>query len=645
MKTLKTIIGLLLVLTAFPSVMLAQQTVSAPIEPIPAGEQSMYKFDFTKFYKNKAAVDLAIANLKQQAVTVQQYRGKVTSSAENLYQVLILTDSFAKEFNKLYNYLDLHYDTNTLNTAPHQQALDLEAQLSPDFTFVPIELQKLTEQQLDHYIQQEPRLAVYKYSIEQSLRQKPYTLSIPEETILTSVSPLIYDWSSDEYNLLMDRASWGSVVDPSNGQTYDVRQDGSEIDNSPLRSVRKEGFDKTNAAFKQERDLFAFDVIHVARTQNEIAKLHHFKNGQSAAFFNDYLSDADVDNAFNQILGHGDIRKQYQQLSRSRIQQFTGYDFVHSYDMSLVPPGVVKPRFTIDQARNIVLGLTAYLGPEYTRQMSALLDPNNGRLDIVAGPQRVPNAFCTLTTGYNSVFYDYGYQGYLDDVSTLAHEAGHGVDNALENDNKVIPSNSDGPRYFTESYAILNEFVLRDYLYQHETDPKLRVYYLQDMLGEMTSFYGNTRIAAIEKAIYEGVDNGTVTDADDLDKLTYNIGSKVSIWYDLEPDTVNLWEQVPHYYSSPTYYINYVFADLLAETYFTMYKKDPIGFGKRFTALERNGFTDTPDHLLKKFLGIDLNNPHTFDAVFAQHAAYLDQLRELYKEVPVPAPSPGLVQQ
>ena len=96
---------------------------------------------------------------------------------------------------------------------------------------------------------------------------------------------------------------------------------------------------------------------------------------------------------------------------------------------------------------------------------------------------------------------------------------------------------------------------------------------------------------------------------------------------------------IPHYYGSPTYYVNYVFADLLAQTYLAQYEKDPIGFGKRFTALERNGFNDTPDHLLKKFLNIDIHDPHTYDAVFQQHEKYLADLAALYKQVPVPSPA------
>jgi oligoendopeptidase F len=413
-----------------------------------------------------------------------------------------------------------------------------------------------------------------------------------------------------------------------------VRQDDQRINNSKSRDVRREGAEKMAAGYKAQRDLYAFDLINRVNTRNKLSQLRGFKNNPDSRFFNMHLSYKDVDTAFNQILAKGSLRKRFQTMQRARVASFTGYDTVHSYDMSLVPPGVVKPRFTIAEGTRIIKESTRYLGTEWNRELSKLLDPANGRLDIVAGPNRVPGAFTYPMVRGNSPFFSYGYQGYLLDVSTLAHESGHAVHMSLMNNAGVPPSNTGGPSFFTESYAILDELVLYDKLYREEQDPGRKVYYLEQLLGQMMSFYSNVRIAAIEKTAYEQVDKGKIKTADDLDKMTRDIGAKVSIWHDLEPDTNQLWSQVEHFYKSGTPYENYVFADLLAQTYLTMYTKDPGGFAKRFTALERNGFTDTPANLLKRFMGIDMKNPKTYAAVFQAHERYLNDLEALYKQVP-----------
>ena len=606
----------------------------APFVPIPASEQSAYHFQLNKtYFATPAAYHSAVKKLDAKIAQIALFKGIVIASPQNLYRVLRLSDQFNVLFSRVYWYDDLQYSVNTKNTAARDTGRDLDTRLSPKLSFITDEIQKLTLPKVAQFVKAYPPLKVYKYLLTEALRDKPHTLSLREEQLLAATQPLLTKWQSDQYELLMDRAPWGTVYDPQLGD-LDVRQDENRIANSPVRAVRQEGHDKTAAAYKAQRDLFAFDFVNVAKAYNKIARLRHYKNGQAAAFYNLHLTYADIDNVYAQILSHGALRKQLQTDQRARIASFAGLDFVHSWDMTLVPPGVVKPRFTIDEATDAIKASTAYLGPEWNSELDALLDPANGRLDIVPGANRVPNAFAIPSPGTRSVFYSYAYQGYLEDVTTLAHESGHVVHNGLMNSAHVPAALADGPRFFTESYAILDELVIIDTLYRKETDPGRKVYYLEQLLQELMGFYGTTRIAAIEKATYEGVDRGTVQTADDLDALTYKIGSQVSIWYDLEPDQNNLWQEIPHYYSSPTYYVNYVFADLLAQTYFAMYLRNPHGFARHFTALERNGFNAPPQVLLKKFLGISLSNPKTYDAVFAQQQRYLRELERLYAQNP-----------
>jgi len=621
----------------------AQAVQTAPpdtFQPIPTAERAGYRFNFAKvFFTDDAAVMAAIKTLDARAARLQGLKGHVLASPQNLYQALKQTDDFNVLFGRVYAYLQLRYSVDTKDAASRDRSTALDARLSPQVAFVNDEVKAVTPQTLARFLAAYPPLRPYCYVVNETVRARPHTLSLQQEQILAATNPLMTAWQSDAYDLLMDRAPWGKVRDTS-GVDLDVRQDEGKIANSASRAVRREGHDKTAAAFAAERDLFAFDVVRVAKAQNALARLRHFPNGQDAAFFGLHLSDADVSTAFAQILAHGDLRKRLQSLQRARIASFTGYDVVHSWDMTVVPPHVVKPRFTIDQARLVIETSTAYLGPEWNRELQALLDPANGRLDLVGGPNRVANAFTYPLPYGQSPFYDYAYEGYQQDVSTLAHEAGHAVHQSLMTNAHLAPSLMNGPPFFTESYAILDEMVLDDSLYRSETDPGRRVYFLEKLLQELMSFYGTASIAAVEKGMYEGVSGGTVKTADDLDALTTKIGSQVSVWYALEPDQKDLWEVIPHYYNAPTYYVNYVFADLLAETYFAQYKKDPAGFARRFTALERNGFNDTPTRLLQKFLGINLSDPKTYDAVFRQQQQYLDDLQRLYAQVPV-APPPA----
>jgi len=61
-----------------------------------------------------------------------------------------------------------------------------------------------------------------------------------------------------------------------------------------------------------------------------------------------------------------------------------------------------------------------------------------------------------------------------------------------------------------------------------------------------------------------------------------------------------------------------------------MFKNDPTGFRDHYIALMKNGFDDTPRHLLKKFLDIDLDDPALLTGAFGFLESKLNDLKKLY---------------
>ena len=66
-------------------------------------------------------------------------------------------------------------------------------------------------------------------------------------------------------------------------------------------------------------------------------------------------------------------------------------------------------------------------------------------------------------------------------------------------------------------------------------------------------------------------------------------------------------------YGDPMHSVADPYAGLLALKYFAMYRRDPADFARRYVALLKNGYTDGPDALLKRFLGFGLRDPRLVD--------------------------------
>ena len=109
-------------------------------------------------------------------------------------------------------------------------------------------------------------------------------------------------------------------------------------------------------------------------------------------------------------------------------------------------------------ARSILHNVFAGLGKEYQSTFDALLDPANGRADILPGgaPSRYGGGFSLGLSGTGILFYG-RYGGTFKDLSVIAHEGGHATHRQLMNANGVSPTYERGPNFLFESFAEFNE--------------------------------------------------------------------------------------------------------------------------------------------------------------------------------------------
>ncbi len=64
-----------------------------------------------------------------------------------------------------------------------------------------------------------------------------------------------------------------------------------------------------------------------------------------------------------------------------------------------------------------------------------------------------------------------------------------------------------------------------------------------------------------------------------------------------------------------------------------MFKDDPTTFRNRYIALMRNGFDDTPEHLLKTFLNIDFDDPNMLPNALRILNSKLNDLKSFYLQI------------
>jgi oligoendopeptidase F len=521
-------------------------------------QAAAYRFDFARnFFVSPEAEKADRSHLYATLKDLESLKGRLAKSADNLYRGLKLNDDLQVQFNKHYAYLYLRSAINTNDETSSKDSATLDAEVAARTAFLRQELMQLDDKTLNRFASQNPQLEKYLPAIAAVRRFTHYTLSLKEEELLSATAPN-NDWSFELYEKLRARSEIGPV----------------------------------------ERDLFAFSLTRLASARTRLAQLRHFDDAASEAYFNSYWTKAEVEALLEKIAQKADLYKRYQRLRADYSKRMAG-----------VKP-MTPPRFTISRASEIIRNALSPLGADYGRELAGLLDPSNGRMDIVPGEHRKRGGFSKGFIGTDSVFYSFGFTGTYNDMRVLTHESTHAAHRQLMNRNHVLPVYAEGPHYLFEAFAIFNEFLLPDYLYNHESEPLRKQFYLEQFLSDKgTAMFYVAPEVALEHAVYEGVRNGSIKGADDLDALTLKVYSPYSISPEKNAELKSQWIKLSLMYEDPFYYVNYVYGAMLALNFYEMYTRDPEHFVPRYIALMKNGFDAPPAILLKRFLDIDLHDP------------------------------------
>ena len=581
-------------------------------EPFTPSQKKAYRFDLAgNFYASEAAWMADMDRAREMMTRIEAHRGKVLQSAAGLLDLMNLQRDLEDLMTKLFAYGEFRQAIDTKDRTAFDAYERLKAEEDSRTSFFQVELKGLSEEKLQALLRTEPGLAPYRYLLEDTVRMGPHTLSEEKESILATLGPDLTSWQPALFQMTFDRTPFPKIE--VQGKRYGAYRDLDSLIQNPDRAVREKAFKGTYTTFDKMSDLLGFSLYHEMGAYNEQARMRGFDTYFNEALFERYLSRAQIDNLYAQIESHLPIYHAYQRYRMEQVKAALGLKEAEIWDMEVPSKGAEVPRFTADQGVKAVEDSLSVLGPEYSRELALLLDPKNGRMDIVGGPNRGQGAF---TEGYFGYFMD-NYQGLLGNVSTMAHESGHAIHHRLVANHRGALIFSEGPAYMTESFAMFNEWLLRDHLMRTEKDPAVVAAYRRDVLNEMMYLWELARRAKFEMVAYDRVAAGDVTGASGFDKVCEETGRPYDLFFERTPELKLHWIRKHHYWSVPTYYINYVLAQVLSMTYYQHYLDDPAGFPAKYTAMVAAGFQKPAAEMLKEYLGIDLGDPKLLDGTFA----------------------------
>ena len=295
------------------------------------------------------------------------------------------------------------------------------------------------------------------------------------------------------------------------------------------------------------------------------------------------------------------VKKYYPKISHRyyslKARWFNKKQIIY-WDRNAPLPFQQNKKYSWNDAKSIVLKAYKSFSPEMHAIAEKFFEKKWIDAQIRKGKQG--GAFSASTIPSIHPYILINYQGTLRDVSTLAHELGHGIHQYLASFQGYY--NASTPLTLAETASVFGEMLTFKYLLNNEENKLKKKILLANKVEDMI----NTVVRQIAFLEFEKkLHNKRKTSELSTEEIC-------NLWIDVQSDSLGpyvkikdnykyYWSYIPHFIHSPFYVYAYAFGDCMVNSLYSVYEKSPKGFEKKYLQLLKSGGSRNYRELLDTF--------------------------------------------
>jgi len=612
---------------------------AALASPAAAKERSeipeAYKWNLDELYPSEAAWEQARLALAARLPALAAHKGHLGDSPAALLAALQQKSALELDLTRLYVYASARSDEDTRAARPRelqQGAQKLFVDFGAALSWLQPELLSLDPARVSGFLASEPKLAPWRFFLEDTLRGKPHTLDAAGEELLAEAGNLTGAGGA-AYGILKDADLPYPTVKFSTGE---ARLDPAAFSlhrASTVRADRELAFKEFFGALKTYERTFGTTLYAQGKADLFVAKARRFPDALQAALFPANIPTS----VYTQLVA--DVRKSlptFHRYLRLRTRML-GVERLRYQDLYAPMVGKVDLSFQPEQARQLTLDAFAPLGAPY---QAALKKGYQDRwTDFLPSTGKRAGAYSTGVYGVHP-YQLLNFNGKYDDLSTLAHESGHSMHTYLANQRQPFPT-SDYPIFVAEVASTLNENLLLHHMLgqtkQGAEGDATRLALLGNYLDNLRmTLYRQTSFAEFELEVHRRIERGEPVTGEALSKLYLGL---VRDYYGHAAGVCEVdellgieWAFIPHFYRA--YYVYQYATSLVASTSIAKAIRDEARAGKGakvrdgYLAMLAAGGSKFPIELLKE-AGVDMTTSKPFEAAIAEMNGIMDEMERI----------------
>jgi oligoendopeptidase F len=578
-------------------------------------------WDITPLYPSTTSPELADSfeqGTSQVAQFRERYREKVAGlSADGLLEALRAYEMLQEVLIKpqLYAHLLFAADSESdENKRLSQKSAEFGNLMGRELIFFDLEIIQLEDAQFDSLVKDQ-RLAPYRHFLEALRKFRPHTLSEREESLLS------------QKELTGVQAFCRLFDEVSASLRYRMELDGEEREftgeellamlHHPEAAVRERAFSTFLKKHQEHEILFSAVFNNVALDHSQDMELRSYRHPMEPTNLGNEIPTEVIESLMRVSEENYPLAQEYFRIKAKLL----GMPKLKNSDV-YAPLSDSGKTYSFEEARALVV--KGYAG--FSQEFASLADAffTERRVDVMPRPGKSGGAFCMGMTPSLPPYLLLNYTGNLRDVSTIAHEVGHGIHYHLAQVQTML--NYHPPLPLAETASVFGEMLLTRLLLENETDREVKKSLLCAKIEDIiaTTFRQNV-LTRFEERLHLERKEGLLT-ASQLCDLWWEENRK------LYGDAVEMiepyrfgWSYISHFIHARFYCYSYTCAELVVLSLYQMYLKEREQFLPVYRGILADGGSKTPAETLAP-AGIDMS-----DAAFWQNG--YDLLRDLIEEL------------
>lgn len=558
--------------------------------------------------------------------SILEYKGTLAQSPQKVKEVLSLLLEKDRHLTRLYTYAHLKHDEDLSNQTWNQffQSITLVYQdFFQNISWLEPELLAFSEEAFETLFK-EPDLKEYEFYLQNLQHKKEFTLSSDKEELL-SLASLPLNSTQKAFNLFNN-------VDLKLGEVLDSEQKSHPLTHgnyrvylrSQDRTLRKNAFIGLHQKFSEFENTLSELLMGHVQKHVFVTKSRGYSSSLMASLYPKNIPCKTYHNLIQTVKKYAPYLHDYVKTRK----EIMGEESFHLYDLQI--PFFKHSEATIpyEQAVEWVIESVAPLGEEYQSILRKGLTVD-GWVDVYENQFKRSGA-------YSSGCYDshpyilMNYKGTLNDVFTLAHEAGHSMHSYYSNKNQPY-AYARYPIFVAEVASVFNETLLMDYLLKKLESKEEQWALLHERLEEVrNTLYRQTLFAEFELFLHETLESSKPLTAQMINEKYLALNKEYygpSLDYD---DEIAIeWARVPHFYSN--FYV-YQYATGISAALTLAYRvlDQEKGAKEAYLNFLSQGGHQYPIDLLKT-AGVDMETSHPIERALQIFKEHVDKLKEIKK--------------